>query len=340
MKELLVANGGSWGGARVDQNFVNLLKESLGDFIEHYQKNEPNQWLTLMLNFEKAKKIVKADGKHEIRLQLSFNIFKSHFDLTGKELDKVINQSKSVTGMSCRNGSLVLTHEATMKLFMPVIFEIQNHVVRLLEQPVLREISHVMLVGGFAECAILQEGIKEILPKEVNVLIPQEAQLAIIKGAVTYGLNPRAIESRFVRKTYGVDMEPRFKCHLHRPDKKVVREGKEYCNDVFDMYVKKGDSLEGNDVVKKIYFPRHSWQPYMTFDIFYTDQEELDQVEYVDSGRFRKAGFLVVDMPKKEGAKNRKVEVEFRFGGTEIEVSGKDLTSGEATMTTIDLLID
>ena len=339
VKELLVANGGSWGGTRVDENFVALLKQSLGDFVEQYREKEPNQWLTLMLAFEKAKKIVKDDGKHQLRLQLSFNIFKSHTQLTGKGLDDVINSTKNITGISCRNGSLVLTHAATMGLFRPVITEIQRHLKEQLQQKILADVSYVMLVGGFAECKILQKGITDILPKG-STIIPEEAQLAISKGAVKFGLNPKAIESRFARKTYGVDMEPRFRPNIHRADKKVTRRGIDYCNDVFDVFVKRGDSVEGKAVVTKKYFPRHANQPYMTFDIFYTEHDTLEQVEYVDNQKFRRAGTLLVEMPDKDGKRGTEVEVEFKFGGTEIQVSGKDITSGKATKTTVDLLLD
>ena len=65
IKELHTATGGAWGGTKVDENFVNLLRRVLGDrFIDHFQKRNPQQWLVFMTGFEKLKKNVSLTGKN------------------------------------------------------------------------------------------------------------------------------------------------------------------------------------------------------------------------------------------------------------------------------------
>jgi molecular chaperone DnaK (HSP70) len=46
-------------------------------------------------------------------------------------------------------------------------------------------ISIVVVVGGFAECPLLKEELKKRYSKFVK--IPNEADLAVLKGAVMYG---------------------------------------------------------------------------------------------------------------------------------------------------------
>lgn len=43
-------------------------------------------------------------------------------------------------------------------------------------------IEYLFLVGGFAESAMLQAEIRKEFGKQVKVVIPQEASLAILKG--------------------------------------------------------------------------------------------------------------------------------------------------------------
>lgn len=92
-----------------------------------------------------------------------------------------------------------------------------------------------------------------------------------------YGLNPRSITSRIAKKTYGINtlttFDPEkyiiliyfnynknknFIINRHPEDKKVVIEGEDFCEDVFDAFVKKGDSISCDEIHTKIYCPVRS----------------------------------------------------------------------------------
>ena len=88
-----------------------------------------------------------------------------------------------------------------MKLFKPVLRAISNHVTTHLTD----KISNLFLVGGFAESPMLQSAIKNACSdKRVNVVIPTDASITIMKGAVLFGLDPTAIRMRTCQMTYGV----------------------------------------------------------------------------------------------------------------------------------------
>ena len=76
IRELHAASGGPWGGTKVDERFIQFMKDILGArFIESYQKRSPQQWLTLMIQFERMKKTVSL--KVDIALHASLSLYLS-----------------------------------------------------------------------------------------------------------------------------------------------------------------------------------------------------------------------------------------------------------------------
>jgi hypothetical protein len=55
-----------------------------------------------------------------------------------------------------------------------------------------------------------------------------------------FGLNPRSITSRISKKTYGINTLTTFDSIRHTEEKKVVIEGEDFCEDVFDAFVHQG----------------------------------------------------------------------------------------------------
>lgn len=65
----------------------------------------------------------------------------------------------------------------------------------------------------------------------------------MIRGACLFGLSPRSITSRIAKKTYGINTLTTFDQERHPLHKKVIIEGEEFSEDVFDAFVRKGDSV-------------------------------------------------------------------------------------------------
>jgi hypothetical protein len=77
-----------------------------------------------------------------------------------------------------------------------------------------------------------------LLPEQVHILkslqiIPDEAGLAVLKGAVLFGLQPKIVSRRISRLTYGIQSWPEWDADLHPVTKKVVLNGQKRCKDVF-----------------------------------------------------------------------------------------------------------
>lgn len=70
-----------------------------------------------------------------------------------------------------------------------------------------------------------------------------------------YGLNPRSIQSRIAKLTYGINTLVTFDPKKYPKEKKVTVDGEDFCEDIFDAFVRKGESVSIDEVHTKIYCP-------------------------------------------------------------------------------------
>ena len=75
--------------------------------------------------------------------------------------------------------------------------------------------SHLFLVGGFAESPVLQEEVRSEFRDEVRVVIPRGVGVAVLRGAVLYGLDPAIVRVRRAKMTYGIGVIKPFQQGIH-----------------------------------------------------------------------------------------------------------------------------
>eukprot|EP01017_Pseudomicrothorax_dubius_P050150 TRINITY_DN9444_c0_g1_i1.p1 TRINITY_DN9444_c0_g1~~TRINITY_DN9444_c0_g1_i1.p1 ORF type:complete len:179 (+),score=48.11 TRINITY_DN9444_c0_g1_i1:74-610(+) len=144
-------------------------------------------------------------------------------------------------------------------------------------------------------------------------------RISVIRGACMYGLNPRSISSRIAKKTYGINTLTTFDPERHPLEKKVVIEGEDFCEDVFDAFVRKGDSIGAEEVHTKTYCPVRSRQTVMRVIFYATDKRD---VEFVDEAGVYQLGELCIDIGKPtQQVEDKTVKVTLLFGSTHIYAS-------------------
>ena len=79
--------------------------------------------------------------------------------------------------------------------------------------------------------------------------------LAILRGAVQFGLDPTVVTVRRSRLSYGVGVLNKFDKNVHPIEKRVVAAGCEWCADVLDRFVDVDESVAVGDVVARSYTP-------------------------------------------------------------------------------------
>jgi hypothetical protein len=165
-----------------------------------------------LIDFEVGKRSLQPDGESKYIFSIPYNFGIAYEKFSKQNIGQAfLNNDLDV---SFTNGHIVLGKVAVKELFKTVIDEIVHHLKAIFQWPGLDRCKYLMLVGGFGEYAFYQNAIKEAFTN-VCVLIPAEAQTAIIKGAVYFGKNPNEIYSRMCRKTYGQSWNERFNPQKH-----------------------------------------------------------------------------------------------------------------------------
>ena len=81
------------------------------------------------------------------------------------------------------------------KLFNLVVEGIKQHLKTLMKKPQLSKEQTMLLVGGFADFAFLQQELKTECARRLRIFISHYTTIAIVQGAVVFGKNLRKYQS-------------------------------------------------------------------------------------------------------------------------------------------------
>jgi len=338
IKEVHQVTGGPYGGTKVDEEFVSLLKKFFGaDAVEIFRAKYPGEWLELMNEFEMKKRGRRASEGETTRIRLSRTFTSLVTEHGGHDLAKRFATSCAVEDVKfVRNEYFCLGSTVMKKLFDPVIEGIVEHLKNLLKSRALKRVEFFFLVGGFAESMLLQDAIKKQFSSQFTILVPSNAGIAVVQGAVMFGQRPGIIASRQMSTTYGVEVYHPFDASIHPIDKREELEGVTYCKDCLDVLVKEGEVVQVEERRHFTYESVTSCQ--MSFPVkFYTPSNP--NVKFTtDPEAGPSIGKVEVSSPDISKGKDRKISVCLYFGGTEIKVTVIDVTSQNTGTAFLDFL--
>lgn len=334
LKELDKASGGAWGGTRVDESFKEMLEEIVGGgMMEEFALSHTADFIDLFRDFETKKRNVKDDSPGKITIRIPINLQELYEERTKEEIKKRIRQTKYKDDLTWVGDRLRIDKPRFVELFSAACDGMVDHVKKLLKSPKVRGTNNILMVGGFSESPLLQKRIREEFPS-CRVIIPQEAGLAVLKGAVIFGHQPATIAARIAKYTYGISVMTKFDRNKHPMSKMKMIEGKEKCKDVFDKHVSIGQLLEIDDVQsEKSYWPLYDDQTQVSLRVFTSTDE---QPAFVDDPGCCYLGKLTVDVPKH--GSDKEISSSFTFGGTELKVQAVVKSTGETTSANFDFL--
>lgn len=179
--------------------------------------------------------------------------------------------------------------------------------------------------------------------------------LLYFPGAVLFGLDPKVVSVRCARLTYGVGILNRFDPAKHPVQKRVHRNGVDWCTDVFDCFVSINQPVSLGTSVTRRYTPARSGQLLIVLNI-YSSVHPVPS--FITDPGVRKCGTLYLDLRQDEGQGSegasrggeggvavagedqppREILVRMAFGDTEISVTALDVTSGKEVKATADFL--
>ncbi|XP_009077311.1 PREDICTED: heat shock 70 kDa protein 12A-like [Acanthisitta chloris] len=330
LKELHKASGGGWGGNRVDEKFYAFLKEIFDDGVwDEYVKSHPTELQNMMYNFSLQK---CSASREAVYLRCYYNL--TRVAACKKDISHYFEKAQ---GAVWCDGMIMITYEKMKSLFDYSIKNIIRTLREILDKPEMAKVQHILLVGGFASSIILRDAISQAFSKNYHVLCPMEAQAAIAKGAVLFGVNPRIVTSRVSSRTYGVGISVKFDSAIHDARKRVVSkvDGYIYCKDIFKKLVEIGESVNINEVAHYDFYPVEPDQIRVRFRFYCTEKQDA---QYTDDEGMEWLGSCVVPMPDTRLGRKRRLKMAIKFGLTEFKATCTDVTSNESRSVTIDFL--
>ncbi|XP_006823973.1 heat shock 70 kDa protein 12A-like [Saccoglossus kowalevskii] len=328
--EVYQPTGGAWGGINVETEFENLIIFLFGaKFISNFKQNSPAEWLEMMADFEMKKRSPQfVSSKASTRIRLPHAFF-----MNGSLMARAKGQYKPCD-VKLHNGYLILSYEVMSNLFLAPVENIIKHVETLVNDDKLKNLSIIYLVGGFSESRLLTKRFEEKFGSKYRIMIPLDASLCVVKGAVLFGLNTKAVQTRICPYTYGSDVSER--CDNVKCNKKyaVTQRGVCYCM-VFRTLATKGEKIKVGDTRSFKYCPLFPDQTSVCFG-FYTTIK--DSVKYVREPYVKKIAEIILPSPDTTKGKSRLLKLDIEFGNTEIKVTTLDKESGNVKHLSLDFV--
>uniref|UniRef100_A0A3Q0T8W4 Heat shock protein family A (Hsp70) member 12A.2 n=1 Tax=Amphilophus citrinellus TaxID=61819 RepID=A0A3Q0T8W4_AMPCI len=299
------------GGQSVDRKFKEFLREIFCDGVwDEYEGNFPSEVQKIMDNFKLFKK-----RNEDVEFSCPFNL-----GILAQKRQEIEKFFESVRGASWDEGFIRISKETLRSFFAESLKGITDSLREILRKRL--NIEYILLVGGYAENQILRQQVIDQFGDQCKVLCPFRPQEAVMKGAVMLGRNPGLVASRKSAFTYGFAGSERFDESKHKKGKKFTADGEEF-------YV------GWNESRTYILCPLEKNQRAMNIKFYRAERKTL---MYVDDWGVEEVGSFLVDMPETTEGKNAKVELEIRFGSTEITATGTDLASGSVNSVRIDFM--
>lgn len=332
LKELHSASGGAWGGIKVDQAFEQLLIDIFEEdvFAEFLRKNAADHF-DMGRDFEVKKRTVQEKMNKNTYIKLPSSLMETWAVMRTKTLKDAIEESMYTGRVALAADKLKIDSDLLKGLFRDPLEHLVEHIKEIMNQPVAKDTNAFLLVGGFSESPIVQETIKARFPKH-RVIIPQDAGLAVLKGAVLYGHRPKLISVRVSRVTYGIGISRMF--GKGDPEELRFTSGSSVlCRDVFHKFVEKGQPINDGD--------EHS----MPFSAkcqnnrirVYTSSTKSPK--YVTDDSCKLLGEMMINISSEITAGNN-IQVKIEFGGTELVVEARERNTGEIFRARFDFLSD
>lgn len=298
------------------------------------KQEDPSAYLIIFREFEVVKRIIHKCKKEKVPMTIPRaildDICNTHLH---ENFESIVQSSPYNDQMELRYDKLLISKD----LIQNLLAQASEKIIQLIKDVAFDEQSNsvglFLLVGGFSECLVIQDEIKAKFPGK-RVIVPEEAELAVLKGAVLFGHKPEYIVSRIVKYTYGIAEMTTFEPGVHDKHRLIKVDGIEKCNYVFCKYVKKGSVVHLGEKNKRVHCTSSQYQKVVAFSVF---QSSKECPIYTDEKECKLLGKLAfnVPVPTKETQDFSCVMI---LGYTELKyIVHHDLTGKECN-TVLDLI--
>lgn len=174
--------------------------------------------------------------------------------------------------------------------------------------------------------------------KSKRIIIPDDASLSVLKGAVIFGHDSRIVSSRVLKCSYGIECSNDFIEGVHDKSNMYTNQlGIVKCRNVFGIIAKMGQSI-GRSCASK--------ERYLLVDEPHIERAEIaiyvstidENPRYITDEGCRKIGYFVTRLKGDKDSVRRKLYFSLKFGETEVKVLCRQDGSMETSEKLLDLL--
>lgn len=189
----------------MDNDYKKKLMEVVGDdFMEDFRLKYTGEYIELFRDFEMKKRTPLSENQTMVTMRMPGMLSGFYEDRKDRKLKEAIKNSKYNKSMRWEGDKLRITPAFFKHFFSLACVGIVDHVRDLLlEKLKHHKIDTIIMVGGFSESPILQARIRSEFPDH-RVVVPKEARLAVLRGAVLFGHNPSIISKRMAKGSHGI----------------------------------------------------------------------------------------------------------------------------------------
>jgi len=336
LKELHRPSGGPWGGTKVDDRYIAWLTEMFGKGAMKKLKEEAmGDYLDILREFETKKRSVTPDIEGKMTLRIPGALKKYHKRSGEENIESKIARLNLKEDIELKADKIRVSAAIARSWFKEPVEGTIRHLTGILAEPAMKDVTTILLVGGFAECKLMQDAVKRDVGDR-TVIIPEEAGLAVLKGAVLFGHRPRLVSSRCVKFTYGYGMAEEFDDTKHPLEKMWINTyGNRMVKDRFQKVLEIGTSVDvGKDIKSTSALSLHKNIKSIIPIYASTDRNP----EYYTDPSCTKVGELDIGYAPGKTEDDNEVDIYFAFGDTELKVTVKILKTGKVMSTTFNCL--
>ena len=357
LDEINSACGGNYGSNEIDrQIFEDLIFNLFGfkDFNSLHQKfiemeiNEEEEvlfdmWCELerqIRDFKEGANLQKICNDE--KFPINFSIFQDFFededidDIINKFYSKFPNYKFELNVKSKRKWVIELPY----KIICDYIEKQAKKICKVIKNIIIKSkknIETIIFVGGYCSNEILINFLKTNLKKKIKTFLqPSKPCLAIMEGAVLFGINPKIIESRIAKYTLGIDFNTLWdeKLHSEFGEKYIDEEtGLDMCYNCFDKFIEINQKLKLDKEITHLYKSRGP--RYCSINFYKTLKNQ--PIFSFEKG-MEKFGQLRLDAKKDYPFGERDIKVTMKFGGTFIDVNAIHVKSGNEIKATLTFI--
>ena len=193
----------------------------------------------------------------------------------------------------------------------------------------------MFLVGGFSASPLLQDGIKKKFEGRSKIVIPKDAETAVVKGAAMFGRRPHHVVERCFSETYGTGTTRDFQDGFNKEEKLLIVDGKRKCKDIFAVLARKNEKIKMGQCKSLSFWPLRENQSEVWFDFFISSKKDVCYT--TDASVLKLPGRIRFGTPDTSKGTNREIKLEVYFN-TEVKVIGIDVETGNEATIFIDFL--